>query len=834
MNARGTGAIASRYLDRAGPIAAGLATALSASIVLGWLTRDPDLLMLPLYWGPPMYFPVAIVSLMSGISLGIDGRLPPTTKLLMRQLFAALVISLGTAYVLEVLTKIDLGVDFRRFHAAVDTFSRDPGRPSPYASLSVLLLGVGLASLTFKSSRWTRIVTYATSFAISGIGLFGILVYLLHLRFLNLWVTQTTLAAPTAVIYFLLGVALLSAAERNRAIGATDLSDFQRIIATSISVLLIAAMVIGLSSLAVMQQQLQRVEERLTLTALSMRQENIRREVDRSVENARQFAGELSGLAMPASEDTLPPRLARTVNDSTSTGGRFTAVAVVTQDRSARLLAGHFTTDMVARIDIAEDVPVTLLATPRRGLFLQVDVPVRTAASLHDRIRVEAPLPITTSLMSLHLPWRGSQLFLCGAPGRQARCVTHANDQFVNLGDQAPDMLRVLTQHEDPGAFEGHDASQRLVTMASREIGRTGLRVGFSIPSVEIFAPSHIALQRLIFIILICVTAGVVAMGRRLRPMTERLRMAMDRANDNYQHFIAAAESAHDALSILEAIRNRHGKIEDFRFVYTNKAGAATLGKAPQEIIGGLLLQQYGGCPEVEAFFAQCVNVVEDGVPAVFDSAHTSVDGRRIARHLTKSQDQVFSIGRDITESARGLQFMTSLAMTDVLTKLPNRRAFDIALADACARAAENQYAIAVAFCDIDDFKSINDRYGHACGDEMLIAFAHTLHAAVRKSDLVARLSGDEFVVLIENLSSEAEALAVTAAIRAAVDKPMHVCERSIMMNVSVGCAVAHGAQATPADLLERADTAMYTEKSQRKNSENRPNPVHTIMHAGE
>lgn len=161
-------------------------------------------------------------------------------------------------------------------------------------------------------------------------------------------------------------------------------------------------------------------------------------------------------------------------------------------------------------------------------------------------------------------------------------------------------------------------------------------------------------------------------------------------------------------------------------------------------------------------------------------------------------------------------------ARTDPLTKLPNRASLDAALAPRERAAASAPHAIAVLFIDIDHFKAINDRHGHDAGDRCLMAVAGALRDGCRAADLIARYGGEEFVVVAEGLS-EAAAVARAEALRAAIERlRIDLGAHAVTVTVSIGVAVAHGAE-TPAATLIRADIALYEAK---RNGRNRVAPA--------
>jgi diguanylate cyclase (GGDEF)-like protein len=171
----------------------------------------------------------------------------------------------------------------------------------------------------------------------------------------------------------------------------------------------------------------------------------------------------------------------------------------------------------------------------------------------------------------------------------------------------------------------------------------------------------------------------------------------------------------------------------------------------------------------------------------------------------------------DITERRRAEEASQSLAHTDVLTGLPNRRALDDRLRLALARAARNGREAAVLFLDLDGFKQVNDRFGHAAGDELLRAVAGRLRAAVRATDTVARQGGDEFIVLLEDIRARANAVQIAEKIIAEARRPIDLAGERVSVSASVG--IAYGdALASAEDLLKRADAALYEAKGAGRN----------------
>lgn len=151
----------------------------------------------------------------------------------------------------------------------------------------------------------------------------------------------------------------------------------------------------------------------------------------------------------------------------------------------------------------------------------------------------------------------------------------------------------------------------------------------------------------------------------------------------------------------------------------------------------------------------------------------------------------------------------------DHLTGLPNRLLLQQRLDHAIARSQRTPMNVAVLFVDLDDFKHVNDTYGHIAGDEMLVEVSRRLSQLVRTGDTLSRFSGDEFVFLCEDVATEGDARVLTKRIDSAFDAPFALQGANIAMTASVGMAFAGLDEDVSADLVYNADVAMYQAKRQ-------------------
>ena len=184
-----------------------------------------------------------------------------------------------------------------------------------------------------------------------------------------------------------------------------------------------------------------------------------------------------------------------------------------------------------------------------------------------------------------------------------------------------------------------------------------------------------------------------------------------------------------------------------------------------------------------------------------------------IAR-IQEEREVIFTgIVRDVTERKLFEAQLQHRAFHDPLTDLPNRVLFMDRLAQAVLRARREQRAVAVLFLDIDSFKFINDTLGHKAGDQLLVAVAHRLQSCIRGIDTVARMGGDEFTILLEEVSTVSSATYVAERIAEQMRTPFCIDGKDTSITTSVGIAFHTGHHEQPDDLLRSADVAMYEAK---------------------
>ncbi|WP_053057803.1 EAL domain-containing protein [Rubrobacter aplysinae] len=229
--------------------------------------------------------------------------------------------------------------------------------------------------------------------------------------------------------------------------------------------------------------------------------------------------------------------------------------------------------------------------------------------------------------------------------------------------------------------------------------------------------------------------------------------------------------------------------------------------------------------PESLEELRECFDSTVRGEPQNFEAAIFTKDGRRVQLNFTytpmileESIRGVYGIGKDVTKRKELETELERQATSDPLTALPNRTLFMDRMRQALGRASRSEYLLAVLFLDLDNFKYVNDSLGHEVGDRLLIEVSRRLRDSLRETDTAARIGGDEFAVLLEQLEDEAGAVRVARRISESLSEPIFIDGRELPASFSIGITLGGSGGEDREELLGDADTAMYRAKQKGKN----------------
>ncbi|ADW69921.1 GGDEF domain-containing protein [Granulicella tundricola] len=309
----------------------------------------------------------------------------------------------------------------------------------------------------------------------------------------------------------------------------------------------------------------------------------------------------------------------------------------------------------------------------------------------------------------------------------------------------------------------------------------------------------------------------ILLLPRMVRDFIELFRSA-GHSQQNEARFLATAESSMDAVFLLDAVRDPAGEIEDFRFTYLNQRAQQLFNIPNNDVVVGAKLCELLPSYRSEGFFDQYKQVVLTGKPSTseFSIKDAQINATWLRYSIVKLADGIAVAASDLTSQKEAENKIRHMAQHDPLTGLPNRTLLDDRIQQAIERAIRYRQNAAVLLLDLDTFKSINDTYGHAAGDEVLKTVAARLRSAVRATDSVFRLGGDEFVIVLGDLATKGPIVDFTRKIFVSLLPPIPWEDQALNISASIGVANYPGDGATPEALLVQADIAMYRMKRGR------------------
>ncbi|WP_161557247.1 sensor domain-containing protein [Acidisarcina polymorpha] len=280
-----------------------------------------------------------------------------------------------------------------------------------------------------------------------------------------------------------------------------------------------------------------------------------------------------------------------------------------------------------------------------------------------------------------------------------------------------------------------------------------------------------------------------------------------------------AAECSMDALYLCESIRDSNFDIEDFVFTYLNSNVEKMTALSRSSMLGARMCEIFPEHRHNGLFdrYKQVV-ITGEGYVEELPTERDVPSSPWVRIQAIKLNDGVAITISNVTERKRTEECVLHAAHHDNLTGLPNRSLLRDRIGQAIERAKRFGGKVAVFLVDLDAFKSINDTFGHSSGDGVLVEVAVRLKGSVRATDSVIRIGGDEFVIVMPDITEDCDTLACADKIIDALHTPIEVEGHSLSTTCSLGVAIYPDSGQTIEELLSEADSAMYVAKRGGKN----------------
>ncbi|MBI1424461.1 MAG: diguanylate cyclase [Gammaproteobacteria bacterium] len=352
-------------------------------------------------------------------------------------------------------------------------------------------------------------------------------------------------------------------------------------------------------------------------------------------------------------------------------------------------------------------------------------------------------------------------------------------------------------------------------TMGVDRISVNAFMLSVLLPQVILLAIDgdaiSLGMSAMVFLFLLFLLATARQSGRRLE---ENFRFRHEAA-ENESRLRQMLESSPIATRITDAASNR--------VVFANSSYITLIDSTPRQVMS-IDPSRYYADPNVYADMmarlSKGEHVTNQLIELHFPGEQTRTKWALASYFPVEYQNKPAILGwfYDITDRKLMADQVEHMAYHDTLTGLPNRSLFDDHLKQAIATAERQSSKLALLFLDLDKFKYVNDHHGHHIGDLLLHAVAERISACLRKSDSVARIGGDEFVILLLSVKTEENVLEVAEKIRLALNQPFEIEGLNLHISSSIGVAIYPDHANEQQQLIKRADIAMYYAKAEGRN----------------
>ncbi|APV51435.1 hypothetical protein BWI17_18100 [Betaproteobacteria bacterium GR16-43] len=791
-------------------------------VIAGWILHWPMVVRLGVP-GQLIVVNAALCALLAGLAFIFRRR---------KLAFAGAIAAVACVTLVQRAFDLQWGTDLPALHATMTADRLFPGRMNWNTSLAFLLLSLALGAPRLLPGRWGE--TPAWAVGVLALGMADMGGQLLRLDLLFDGYARLRMSYGNSAVMVLSGLALLWRWRRDGLDGKrSPLGPGRRILVAAASVLVGMVVVTGISTLAfsIRHTRIAFEEEmRERLTSHARRMSII---LEDRIEAGR----------MVATRPMVREALAR------ATQGTSGLAAAKNLEANARdLLKSDFSTFIVNRMDGREVIRVghpdpMRFAVPLEGTthsawlawdngpLLRQVIPVIEGTRQVGWAQIEQRVPrLGQVLADVSGLGRSGEIAVCSLDDQNLTCLPRRFDmkphRMIPIEADGRWLPTALAARGEVGAGEIGNPRDRLALTAWGPVGETGLGMSIRMNASEVFEQVREELLVSMPVFLLCLGVGLVLIVTQVAPVVKRLRASERMAiavNSSLMRVTQRLEASErqmrtiaDNLPVLVAYVDR-----EHRYTFANDRFQSFFGIAREEAIGKTVAEVLGA--EGAAGAQRYIEMALAGSPVTYERIDV-FRGRERHVHASYLPDMdedgnimgFFAMLQDVTVAKRAELELQRLARFDSLTGLPNRLMLDERIVRAQARSARaDAESLALLFLDLDKFKAVNDTHGHDSGDAVLKEFARRMQACVRRTDTVARLAGDEFVVLLEGLKDKCEAELVAAKIIAAMALPIVLPgDLMVVVGTSIGIAPAGDPDESSAQWLKRADAALYRAKA--------------------
>jgi diguanylate cyclase (GGDEF)-like protein/PAS domain S-box-containing protein len=800
---------------------------LGGMTVFGWVIRVPA--MVEIWHGlVPMVFNTGLCFFLAGIGLFLSASDAARFQRI-RTGIGAFLAMLCSLTLLEHVFDRSLGIDMAFLHAWFEYGNTRPGRMAPNTAAGFISIGLTYLLLHRVDSKKTAFSIVTLTFCTLGIGLTGLVGYMLAPDLLFGWARSARMALHTASGFVLCAIGLwLSWSKAEWYAGQRFFGEDGKVRFLSAAILIVVTTTVGLTGFVLLQDGLQRTLENRLESVLESRGpwvNTITAEVTRHALTDMRLTGIMESAGRLAADhgDKLAVKQFDTLAHRLIAEG-YRGIAMEDVNRQAVLESGA-----------GAGVPAFIASLQPDGMlelgwdqhtFVRVRLAIDRNGTRAGYVRIDRVVPALESPL-FSIAKLGSTAELAACIQREQRLVCLPNSRntgifSVELKERQKMLLPMeLALAGKTGIIHTVDYRNQNVIAAYGQIA-PGLGFVAKQDAMEAYDVIRSALIVGVPIILIISVLGALTLYSQLDPIVTRMRRSEQAADDAAIQIRTIMEAVGEGIMTID----RHSIIQS-----ANEAVCEIFGYNKSELIGrnvSILIPA-----DMRGAHARGVTrAAEGGQTRLLGKPNLQIDGLRkngahfpleITINAVPLSGQTLFVGvmRDITERKEMEEKLARLAQYDTLTGLPNRVLFMDRLDTALLRARRSNGAVALMFIDLDGFKEINDTFGHQGGDELLVQVAQRLAASVRKSDSVARLAGDEFTIILEDLANpDYDAKAVAAKVIAAMRAPFKVHGEAATVTASVGLVIhdVRVGDVDSAELLRHADEQMYGAKQAGKN----------------